>query len=398
MTTAASTEGLLREFAPAGLVTRSSRPTNSADNLRGLDRDLRLVPVRAAVRPSERPAYTGGPDLSHEGAGMGAEYLDWMGDCYDQLRDLPLCRIPLPGSHDAGSYGGINAKSKTQEFNAWDQLAHGFRYFDFRVRVDNGVFFSHHGADESRDNGYAQWPTETTDDNGIVFSLITQYCDQHPREVVVLNFTDFSAVWNQSFTDDDKKHFMDCIKRRFGDRLILRSRDFNGNLTNTIPTYGACIPQDPGARGRQVLVLVNEDVPVWAGHEHIWLAKDCWADRFSDYSYSLHSWQTLLDDTLSDQQDYLATRDLDRFWVSQTILGYGATTSDGHSQNYYGAQKLNPFFSTAYPHWWAGESAIPGKTQAVRTPNVLLLDYSGVFDDFAGVCKALLQGTPVPPS
>jgi hypothetical protein len=34
----------------------------------------------------------------------------------------------------------------------------------------------------------------------------------------------------------------------------------------------------------------------------------------------------------------------------------------------------------------------------VRTPNVLLLDYSGVFDDFAGVCKALLQGTPVPPS
>ena len=328
---------------------------------------------------------------------MPAEYPDWMGSCYSQLQDAPLCRIPLPGSHDAGSYGGINAKSQTQQYDIWHQLAHGYRYFDFRVRVDNGVFFSHHGADESRDNGYAQYPTETTDDNGIVFSSIVQYLDRYQREVVILNFTDFSAVWNQSFTDDDKKHFMDCIRRHFGDRLILRQQDASGNYANTIPTYGACIPADPAQRGRQVLVIVNEDVAVWDGYADIWPAKGCWADRFSDVYYSLHSWQTLLDDTLSDQQDYLATRDVDRFWVSQTILGYGATTSDGKSQNWYGAQKLNPFFSTAYQSWWAGKSAIPGKTQAVPTPNVLLMDFSGVFDDFAGVCQALLQGTTPPP-
>lgn len=262
------------------------------------------------------------------------------------------------------------------------------------MRVDNGVFFSYHGADESRDNGYAQWPTETTDDNGAIFNLITQYLDKHPPEVVVLNFTDVSAVWNQSFTDADKKHFMECIRRHFADRLILRPQDASGSYSNTIPTYGACIPPDPTVRGRQVLVIVNENVPVWAGHEDIWQAGDCWDDRFSDVYYSLHSWNTLLDDTLADQQDHLATRDLDRFCVSQTILGYGATTSDGKSQNYYGAEKLNPFFSEAYKHWWAGESAIPGKTQPVRTPNVLLLDYSGVLDDFAGVCKALLQASP----
>ena len=75
---------------------------------------------------------------------------DWMAECQDALRDLPLCQLPLPGSHDAGPFGGINAKSKTQEYSIKDQLEYGVRYLDFRVRVDNGQFFSHHGAHESR--------------------------------------------------------------------------------------------------------------------------------------------------------------------------------------------------------------------------------------------------------
>ncbi|MDQ3896087.1 MAG: hypothetical protein M3326_02355 [Actinomycetota bacterium] len=316
---------------------------------------------------------------------------DWMAECQDALRDLPLCQVPLPGSHDAGSFGGINAKSKTQEYSIKDQLEYGVRYFDFRVRVDNGQFFSHHGADESRDNPYAQWPTEQSDANGKIFIEIVQFCDQHPGEIVILNFTDFSAVWNQSFNDDDKRHFMDRMRARFDNRMVLREDLGDGSYGNTIPTYGQCID-----RGQRIFVIINEDVPVWRAHQDIWPAIGCWRDRFSAYSYSGHTWAGLIELTMQDQQDYLTDahaadgRALDHFWVSQAILDYPALAPDGKSRNWYGAEKLNPPFMDAFTQWWNGESAFPSTPATVKRPNILLLDFSGVFDNLPQVCKALL--------
>lgn len=321
---------------------------------------------------------------------------DWMSECANPLYDLPLCRIPLPGSHDAGSYGGeMAARSRTQEHAIGDQLFFGVRYFDFRVKVDNGVFFSHHGHDDSRGNKYARATPET--DGSWIFNDIAWFCNNYPGEIVILNFTDFTAVPGQSFNEQDKKDFMEALRRHFGSLLILRPRTGIG-WSHRIPTYGECI-----GNGRRVLVIINEDVPVWSGHQDVWQAKHCWRDRFSAYRYTLHSWSALVDDTLADQQDYLAStgttgRDLDRFWVSQAILAYdNTTTPGGSSENKAGAAHLNGPFSDAYRHWWAGESAIPGKTQSVQTPNVLLLDYSAVYDNFAGVCKDLLLA-PTPAS
>lgn len=322
---------------------------------------------------------------------MPTDHADWMHTRRVQLQVRPLCQIPLPGSHDAGSFGDMNDKSRTQEYSIADQLQYGVRYFDFRVKVDNGHFFSHHGLDDSRLNTFARWPVDPAPVDNVIFHQIAKFCDDHPGEIVVLNFTDFTAVPNQSFTDGDKRNFMTRMRGYFGDKMVHRDVMGPGVYGNRIPTYAECI-----GSGRRILVIVNEnDVDVWKGHEDIWPAGSCWRDRFSAYSYAMHDWDTLINSTMQDQQDYLTgdgddKRNLHRFWVSQTILDYPAYAEDGKSRNWFGAEKINPPFMEAYRAWWSGQSAIEGTTATVKLPNILLLDFSAVFDNFPEICDQVL--------
>lgn len=210
-----------------------------------------------------------------------------------------------------------------------------------------------------------------------------------------MNFTDFTAVPGQSFNDDDKQRFITSLTDLFGgrarDSLLVQT-----DSEDIVPTYKQCID-----KGQRVMVIINDDAAIWRGRPKIWLAKNCWRDRFSAYSFhTARTWATLTDDTIADQQSYLAStdkkegRDLNRFWVSQGILAYQNTTMPGgYSENRDGASEMNASFVSAYKHWWAHESAT-GTTQVVQTPNILLLDYSGVYEDFAGVCSTLL-GVPI---
>jgi len=320
---------------------------------------------------------------------MSINTADWMGQALlhnSGVRQIPMCQFPLPGSHDAGSYGGINVKSKTQHFSIYEQLEHGVRYFDFRVRVDRGVFFSHHGPDESRDNPYTANSIQTG--TTYLFGEITRFLRAHIGEVVVLNFKDFTAVTGQDFTATDAADFMACLLRDFG---AVPSQNDLLYVPGDIPTYGRCIDL-----GQRIILLINDEA--WPGEWSNWAlpTSTTLRERFSDYKYALHSWNTLVDDTLADQQNYLADtgsdgRDPGLFWVSQAVLGYtNMTTPNGGSQNKEGASHLNPVFETAYGQWWAGTSAIPGVTQNVQRPNVLLLDYSGFYDDFATICYNLI--------
>jgi hypothetical protein len=200
---------------------------------------------------------------------MPNQYPEWMAGCAGKLANLPLCQIPMPGSHDAGSYGPeMSQYSRTQEYNIADQLLHGVRYFDFRVRVDNGVFFSHHGSTDSRENKFAQAPPEPA--GSWIFSDIAAFCNGHPGEIVIMSFTNFSSVWNQSFNDNDKLNFIISLKNHFGSLLVQ-----NDGSSNSIPTYSQCI-----GKGQRVVVIINDDVAVWGARPEIWLAKDCWRDRF----------------------------------------------------------------------------------------------------------------------
>lgn len=325
---------------------------------------------------------------------------DWMKNCAEKIQDVPLCQLPLPGSHDAGSYGTIgarstiNARSQTQEKTITEQLKMGVRFFDFRVIVDGLTYFSHHGLDHSRDNTYVVEPPESG--KNTLFQEIKEFCVNHDGEIIILCFNDFwrfkgSGLVDGYATTQEIIEFKNLICVYFNSLLIPSA--------GTIPKYGDCI-----RKKQQILVIFNFDD---IDDPMIWKKKDCLRERFSAYnSATARSWDRLAELTISDQEDYLVRsqnsdkRNPDYFWVSQAVLDYKnelGTTDDNKqkiykSRNYAGAERMNQKIIDAYKHWWAGQSA-SNKQQAIQRPNILLMDFSGVFENFVTDCENLIKKT-----
>lgn len=331
-----------------------------------------------------------------------ADHSEWMKSVASKLTALQLNHIPLPGSHDAGSYGGINKRSMTQGLPISGQLKSGVRFFDFRFRIDNGEFFSHHGSDESRDNPYChyKWNEEYEKKRNSLFYQVKAFCTQYPSEIVILNLYDFSSVWGQSFNYKDGQALIHCINDCFGSLLIPRS--------TSIPTYGTCI-----SKNQRVLVMINDqgseapnidirtehpgavdadEIPdaTNAERNNIWKMSESFGERFSSLGYALWKWDSMVNGTIDDQEKYLLKttpdgRNMSRFWVSQSILGYNNMGLEGgESQNFAGSKLINPLIIEKYKKWWKSENG-------VQQPNILLLDYAGIHGDFVPVCKELLN-------
>jgi hypothetical protein len=311
---------------------------------------------------------------------------EWMKNCADKISSTKLCQLPLPGSHDAGSYGALKLRSHTQEKSVAEQLQFGVRCFDFRVNVDKHIYFSHHGLDHSRDVVFvnAIEPQSNT-----VFEQITNFCHAHTGEIIILCFNDFwrfkgTGLVDGYATDDQKKIFFESINTYFGSLLIPKSA--------SIPTYGECIENQ-----QQVMVIINE---VNNPYSFLWSKSDCMDDHYSAYNSATNrSWEKLSDLTIEDQQNFLINeRNLDRFCVTQSILNYknemGTTIDNDHhtenSRNYAGAQRMNPKIIEAYTQWWGGHAVPSDTNKKVKRPNILLLDFSGVYDQFPETCASLL--------
>jgi hypothetical protein len=328
----------------------------------------------------------------HGAESSGAALSDWMKSSADSIRDFSLCQLPLPGSHDAGSYGEIRARSRTQELTISQQLNAGVRFFDFRVIVDGLTYFSHHGLDHSRDNIYTIDPPETG--NSTLFKEIRNFSEDHNGEILILCFNDFWRYRGPGLVDgyataEQVREFKNLIRIHFGSMLIPSS--------GLIPKYGDCINNK-----KRILVIFDNDE---IDDPMIWKKKNCLRERFSAYnSATARSWEALADLTISDQEEYLVDskdankRSSDCFWVSQAVLEYKnelGTTDDNklkieNSRNYAGAERMNPRIIEAYKHWWAGQSA-SAKQHAVQKPNILLLDFSGTFECFAADCVNLVR-------
>lgn len=316
---------------------------------------------------------------------------DWMKNCADRIRDIPLCQLPLPGSHDAGSYGEIRTRSRTQQFTITEQLNAGVRFFDFRVIVDGLTYFSHHGLDHSRDNIYTFDPPEAG--NCTLFKEIKTFSEDHDGEILILCFNDFWRYLGPGLVDgyattEQVRELKNLIRVHFGSMLIPSS--------GPIPKYGDCINN----KERILVIFASDEIddPI------IWKKKDCLRERYSAYnSATARSWETLANLTVEDQEEYLVDskdsnkRNSDCFWVSQAVLNYKnelGTTKDNklkidNSRNYAGAERMNPRIIEAYKHWWVRQSAF-GKEHPVQKPNILLLDFSGVFEHFAADCANLI--------
>lgn len=320
---------------------------------------------------------------------------DWMKCSREEIMDMTLCTLPLPGSHDAGSYGAIRTRSRAQEKSVTEQLGAGVRYFDFRVVVDGKVYFSHHGHDHSRDNPYVDAKTRDT-----LLVQIKTFCENHDGEIVILSFADFKQVTGGADKAADKNQiveFVDKLSEVFGSLLIPNkhylSRHADDLAEFPIPTYRTCMDA-----GQRILAILDDELQSY----WVWNKKDWVVDHFSKYNSATdRTWERLSELTIEDQKKYLAeNRNLERFCITQAILDYrnelGTTTDNkkkiANSRNYAGAERMNPMFIKAYREWWAKETAVVDKKSGkLLRPNILLMDFVGEFDDFSATCESLIK-------
>lgn len=128
---------------------------------------------------------------------------DWMGALSEKQRNLPMSHIYIPATHDSGTSttSAISApKAKTQDLTIMEQLEHGIRLFDIRVKVrshfrgDPFLIIAHGIAD--MEISYAD-----------VLNNFKTFLDRHPRESIIMlcnqeekhaSETDFAGLMEQA--------------------------------------------------------------------------------------------------------------------------------------------------------------------------------------------------------
>lgn len=139
-----------------------------------------------------------------------SDHSAWLTDMsaiHPEFGDLPLIQLPLAGSHDSGTYG-MNFAGRTQNCTIAEQLKLGIRFFDFRVQVNDGLFYTHHTFPSA--NPFARWEQGNNDPlNGWPCILLDlhRFLQDNPGEFVILKFQTFNAVPGQDFDADDHDHF-----------------------------------------------------------------------------------------------------------------------------------------------------------------------------------------------
>ncbi|XP_029003654.1 PI-PLC X domain-containing protein 1 isoform X2 [Betta splendens] len=210
---------------------------------------------------------------------MELGYQDWMSALPEELWDVPLTDLAIPGSHDAMSYClDINSPlvrsesnlfrlldrlfycftrplifkwSTTQDKSIEEQLSLGIRYFDLRI--------AHKPNDPSSDLYFTHVIYTHLTVVETLLSVAT-WLESHPREVVILACSHFEGM-------DDKRHeaFIRSLKKLFGSKLCPRKQS---DLTL----------RSLWASGQQVIVSYESQAA--ARHQELWPAVPyLWANQ-----------------------------------------------------------------------------------------------------------------------
>ncbi|KAM4548588.1 PI-PLC X domain-containing protein 1 [Odontesthes bonariensis] len=161
---------------------------------------------------------------------------DWMSALPEELWDIPLTNLAIPGSHDAMSYclditsPLVRSESDlfrlldglfycftrpiifkwatTQDKSIQEQLSMGIRYFDLRV--------AHKPNDSSSDLYFTHVIYTHLTVLETLVSVAT-WLKSHPKEIVILACSHFEGM-------DDRCHesFIFCLKKLFGSKLCPR--------------------------------------------------------------------------------------------------------------------------------------------------------------------------------
>lgn len=201
----------------------------------------------------------------------------WMEELAPFIRDRPLNRIALPGTHDSGTYsltrdGGISRDAPSAIWNAvgtpglesmvydWAltqnlsiaaQLEAGIRYLDIRVldnrQVQNGRQ-DHVIADEDRERQIFVVHSKFGTHVDAVLQQIETFLRANSKEIVILRL---GTNCSDALTDRGKRHLINqLVRRRMEDLMVPRS-------------MGAQVtPAALWAAGKRLVVLVNG--AIWA--------------------------------------------------------------------------------------------------------------------------------------
>ncbi|XP_028655843.1 PI-PLC X domain-containing protein 1-like isoform X1 [Erpetoichthys calabaricus] len=167
----------------------------------------------------------------------------WMSQLPDELMDVPLYNLAIPGSHNSITYcldtshaspvdltqpvivkkldkyakpvfrPFLYKWSVTQESTVLQQLDAGVRYFDLRIA---------HKLSDNSCNLYFYHGVHTTVTVEMVLNEISTWLEEHKREVVILSFSHF-LCFNQQL----HKHLIQLVQTVFHKRLCPR----NGEVT-----------------------------------------------------------------------------------------------------------------------------------------------------------------------
>uniref|UniRef100_A0A8C5YVY2 Phosphatidylinositol specific phospholipase C X domain containing 1 n=1 Tax=Marmota marmota marmota TaxID=9994 RepID=A0A8C5YVY2_MARMA len=200
---------------------------------------------------------------------------DWMSALCPRLWDVPLHHLSIPGSHDTMTYC-LNKKSPvshsesrllqllskvvpcvtrpvvlrwsvTQALDVTQQLDAGVRYLDLRIA---------HMLEGSEKNLHFVHMVYTTALVEDTLTEISEWLEQHPREVVILACRNFEGM-----TEDLHEYLVACIKNIFGDMLCPRGE---------LPTL-----RQLWARGQQVLLSYEDEASV-RRHPELWPGVPYW--------------------------------------------------------------------------------------------------------------------------
>ncbi|KAG9277242.1 PI-PLC X domain-containing protein 1-like [Astyanax mexicanus] len=162
---------------------------------------------------------------------------DWMSTLPEELWDLPLTSLAIPGSHDAMSYclditsplvrsesstlkmldrafycftrPLIYKWANTQVRDILEQLEAGIRYFDLRIA---------HKQNDSSDDLYFTHVIYTQVTVVETLQAVAAWLSDHPKEIVILACSHFEGISEQRHEE-----FIFSLKKTFGSKLCPRN-------------------------------------------------------------------------------------------------------------------------------------------------------------------------------
>ncbi|KAM9835947.1 PI-PLC X domain-containing protein 1-like [Aulostomus maculatus] len=204
----------------------------------------------------------------------GAGNPDWMSGLPEELLDVPLWNLAIPGSHDSMSFcldvsspvlrsescllrvldrlcpcwtrPCVYRWATTQQSVLSDQCDLGIRFLDLRIaRKPAGgskLFFAH-----------GIYTLTTVKD---ALEELATWLDTHPKEIVILCCSHFSSL-----TQEDHTHLVDFILRLYGNKLCSSQES---------PTLRSC-----WSRGQQVIVSYDNQ-QMALHHPELWAEIPYW--------------------------------------------------------------------------------------------------------------------------